>query len=77
GNPLPQGSRQLLEIEQDSCSHRYCFCLTCNAILWELACRRLGCKAPSAANCYLSNNNPLRQFVFFSYNFPYILPAAS
>ena len=28
-------------------------------------------------HCYRIDNNQLRQFVFFSYNFPYILPAAS
>ena len=29
------------------------------------------------ADCYCKSNNSLRHFVFFSYNFPYILPAAS
>ncbi|MNS32492.1 hypothetical protein D3C72_645800 [compost metagenome] len=34
-------------------------------------------KSSQARDCCHINNNPLRQFVFFSYNFPYILPAAS
>ncbi len=35
----------------------------------------MGCKAAPSDHCYPLNNNPLRQFVFFSYNFRYILPA--
>jgi len=34
-------------------------------------------KISQAFDCCQIGNNPLRQFVFFSYNFPYILPAAS
>ena len=37
----------------------------------------MGCNAAPNRYCYQSRNNQLRQFVFFSYNFPYILPAAS
>ncbi|MBF8732073.1 MULTISPECIES: hypothetical protein [Pseudomonas] len=36
------------------------------------ACKEL----PISPNYYSLSNNPLRQFVFFSYNFPYILHAA-
>ena len=34
-------------------------------------------KSSQALDCCHISNNSLRQFVFFSYNFPYILPAAS
>jgi len=36
-----------------------------------------GCRATQLPHCYPGCNNQLRQFVFFSYKFPYILPAAS
>jgi len=46
--------------------------------LWEPGLPAMGCKAaPPNHYCYQTSNNQLRQFVFFSYNFPYILPAAS
>jgi hypothetical protein len=38
---------------------------------------RVGKRQYRLGHCYKLNNNQLRQFVFFSYNFPYILPAAS
>ncbi|CAI8962389.1 hypothetical protein EMIT047CA2_80241 [Pseudomonas soli] len=37
----------------------------------------MGWATPRWDDCYPIGNNPLRHFVFFSYNFPYILPAAS
>ena len=42
-----------------------------------VAVRRCDLPGDGPGNCYPISNNPLRHFVFFSYNFRYILPAAS